>query len=315
MKLFVIMVALVLLSPHSPSQIPGPILTYADFVYSRGYVLYPNFPISLFVPKYLQSACESLKNDDIESAKNLFSKEMKKNPDDFGAIIGFLQTQQDQWEKLLPQYEQEATLNPTASNEFKVGVLAYYILEKNLYRYEGMVMKRDPKNPHHFYSFGTIPSKQLIAERKQITDIARHGLKQFWEHTQNPILILLISPYPVFNHYNGMFEGIIKSVGGTREYQAYINAKNKDWVAHQPPMGEYSRLDLTLLHFVADGYFSFYSYRKQYTALRKINGKLTRVNITVPLTSTQKHAKAYFGYWLRRIDTKLAETKPKAQRE
>ncbi len=305
---------LALITPISPPQVPGHSLTFADMSYLPGYVAY-DIPISLFVPKYLQSACAALKKGEMKSAEKSFAAEIRKNPQHLGAVIGFLQSKRDQWDKLLPQYEKEAKLNPTAANEFKLGALAYYILEENLYRYEGVVLKRDPKNPHHFYGFGGgIPSKELVAQRSQITNIANYGLERTWKLTHDPIVVILISPYPIIDHYGKMLEEVIQRVGGARVYQTFIHAERNDWNAPQPAIKNGSLLDLTLLHFVVRLFLSNASFQRQYNTFRKINGKQELVEVTAPLTDRQKHAKAYLGLWLKRISKRVNEMKSKTHR-
>lgn len=193
-------------------------------VYNRyipGYVDYPT-EISFFAPPGLVTACDALKRGEYDVARPIFANEIRLHPGDFAASLGFLQTASEQWNRLLPLYQKAVKEHDGAANEFRLGVLAWYI-------------QGSPSVGFNMAKAG---------KRQQLARVARRGLQRAYELSHAPIVGFTLAyayGYIGGGDGKGLYEDMLGRVGGEDGYSAYLNAKKSNWVGPQPPIPDYDR--------------------------------------------------------------------------
>lgn len=194
--------------------------------YVPGYVDYPT-EIALFVPAGLTPACSALKRGEFLIARKVFANEIRLHPDDLAASLGFLQSARDQWDDLLPQYQNEVKKHDSVASEFRLGVLAWYI-------------QGEPSVGFSVTSGG---------KRQRLSLIARRSLQRSYESTYAPIVGFTLA-YAYGDIGGGddklIYEDMLRRVGGEEGYTYYLNAKKNGWSSPQPPIPDFSQQRLLI---------------------------------------------------------------------
>ena len=99
-----------------------------DNVYYPGYVDVELMPLDLFVPKTLHHACIQLEAGDLVATRDTFSAYIQSHLDELAPYVGYLQAMRGNRASLLSAYEKAANKNKSAVNEFRLGVLAFYLM-------------------------------------------------------------------------------------------------------------------------------------------------------------------------------------------
>ncbi len=278
MRTLLMLITLVLLTDITTGKsLVPPKLT--DGVYFPAYVEYPD-PLSDFVPPYLHQTCDMLKAGNLPVAEKAFAEEMRKHPDDLAAIIGFLQAAHGHRDGLLPQYRKEFATNPTPANQFKLGLLEFY-----------MYGEYELHSPFSAYTM-------------KLRKLAWANLYAAYKHTGDPAVGLIVSWAGIYIGQGGanINEEIMHRLGGDTVYQAYIWAKEHHWIAPQPPIPHLPLLKLRLFAFVVSEIRADDATRSSPTVRKMVNGVAHSYAAPLPpFTQEQKRAMAFLGEWHRRI--------------
>ena len=182
--------------------------------YSVGYVAY-NVPLKYFVPVSLKNATQLLSAGNLSAAKPVFEQEVNRNPKDFAAVVGFLQSCPEDWPDLLPKYEASAKADPSAANEFRLGVLKYY------FGFSGSIRTQEK------WSAGNQagPALRLAYDLSHDPVVGFVCCDSCCDLNEDPMLIA---------------EDMLQRVGGPVCRQEYATAQSKSWAG---PLPEVPKLD------------------------------------------------------------------------
>lgn len=247
-----------------------------DFVYFPSCVSY-RVALKTFSAPSMASACDLLKQERLTEAEPLFRAQTQKHPEDLVAWIGFLQAARGHRDQLLPRYQQEAAAAPTEVNEFKLGLLA-------------------------FYMYGEVYMN--IGKPPTLSNLAREHLERAYEMTYSPIAGLVLAScnwYTHPDHSRQVYEDMILHLAGVGVYQDYVQARDHNWAGPSPDVPLLSRDKMYGVRY-AVGYLIFMgSGRIVTTETRRINGKDVRITRKSPLTTSQERKSSYLSQWLDRI--------------
>jgi len=259
-----------------------------DTVYWPGYVT-TYVPLSLFLPQSLRPACNQLIQGDLAAAENAFATEIRLHPDDLAAYVGYLQAARGHRDALLQRYQQEAENSESPVNAFKLGVLAYYELGERWHDY----------------------SPARATEKQQLARIASREFRHIFNQTQEPIVGFMLAgaaPYlkqPLGENGSAIYEGMLKSLGGKPIYQAYLQAKNDNWAAPQPPVPKLSKGKLAIFKMIVGMIYSQNGGQRGVISGHYVNGQLVYQTTYDPLTAEQEQAMTYLKQWSRRISAAI----------
>jgi len=233
-----------------------------DFVYFPGCVSY-RVALKTFSAPGMAPACDLLKQERLTEAEPLFRAQTQRHPDDLTAWIGFLQAARGHRDQLLPQYQQEAAASPTEANEFKLGLLAFYMYGET------------------YTNLGKPPT---------LPNLAREHLKRAYEMTYSPVAGLALASchwYTHPDHSRQVYETMIFRLAGEKIYQDYVHARDHNWAGPQPDVPLLSRDKMYGVRY-AVGYLIFIdSGRIVTTETRRVNGRNVKITRESPLTPFQ----------------------------
>ncbi len=255
----------------------------AKRVFMPGYIDYP-VSLALFLSPKMRPACETLQKGNLTAARKAFASEILQHPNNLAAYVGLLQaTSSQEYAELLPQYVNQAELSSLSADEFKLGVLAWYMLLER--RQEGAGKEE--------------------TEMRKLAELARRGLTRAYSGTQAPIAGFTLAF--AFTDIGGknplpLYEDMLKRMAGERVYGVYMRAKNNGWVGQQPPIPRLSRNDLLILYGVVRKIWSKNSGRGGAISTRIVNGKTIHETVWAPYTPLQQRAMAYLRQWYDHIE-------------
>jgi|GEM_PF-2733542 len=264
-----------------------------DTVYWPGYVA-TYVPLSLFLPQSLRPACKLLTEGDLIPAENAFATELRFHPNDLAAYVGYLQAARGHRDVLLQKYEQEAKASESPVAAFKLAMLAYYQLGEQWHDY----------------------SPARATQKRYLASLASWGFQRAFSQTQEPIAGFMLAgsvpylkPAPGKNDL-GIYEVMLKSLGGRTVYQAYLQAKNGNWEAPQPPIPLLSKDKLAIFKMIVGMIYSQHGGQRGVVTGHHVSGQLIYQTTYAPLTAEQEQAMAYLKEWSRRIGAAIKADKP-----
>lgn len=222
-------------------------------------------------PEPLKPACLALERGDLKTARQTLEQEVKKNPDNYLAVLAFVQTTTpEQRPGLLKQYQAKLPQKPTPGVYFAVALLYAYIAQ-DAYRKKPVDMV-----------FVSDYWKRCFTH-----------LQEAYKRAPDPFLAVVIgfldAPYR-----QAVVEQQIGRLAGSEVLQAYLKARQSSWVGVPPPTVP-SHMSLKQLYYL-----------RALVGGRRADYLTQRVDIKTgkaePLTPTQKRADAYFTEWLKAID-------------
>lgn len=224
-----------------------------------------------FAPEPLKPACLALERGDLKTARQALEPEVKKNPDNYLAVLAFMQTTTpEQRPGLLKQYQRKLTKKPTPGVYFAVALLYAYIAQDGW-------------------------SKQPV-DIMSVSDYWKRcftHLQEAYKRDPDPFLAVVISFLGAPDRY-AVVEQQIGRLAGPEALQAYRKAKQSGWVGVPPPKVP-SHMSLQQLYYLR----VLVSGRRADYLAQRVDIKTGKVD---PLTPTQKRADAYFTKWLKAID-------------
>lgn len=287
-KFSAMLILLMLVASVASAQVRLP----TDSVYFPGYVN-SEVPLALFVPPHLSPACVALQKGNLNVAEKAFAREIQQRPNNLAAHIGLLQAVRGRRDALLPQYQQEAARTGSATDEFKLGLLAWYLL--------GQIWQDH--------------SKEAQSEKQKLKETARRGLTQAYQRTLSSVAgFTLVSAYGYLGANGGaaveLYEDMLRHLVGDSTYRFYQQTKQNKWTGQQPPVPKLSHNELLILQEVVGELYSENSVRYGRGETRIVNGKMRHIDKGVePYTPPQQKARAYLGQWWRRIKEAAEKSK------
>lgn len=258
-----------------------------DNVYFPGYVMEAAHPLASFVPETLHPACATLMQGDFAAAAISFQPYVTSHPDELAPWIGYLQAIRGKRNALLPLYQKQAASKPTVANEFKLGVLAFYLFGER-------------------YTDGT---KQGQARKTMLARLAQESLTEAYHLSHDPAVgFMLQASYDYTSHYVkktgdrlALSEDMIKSVGGEQVYRFYLQAKAHDWSGPPPPLPPLSRDKLVILRYIVGDRWAANSAIRSIVDTTYTNGKVQNTERVIPNSPAMTKASAYFGQWRQQL--------------
>ena len=282
-RLFLIALFLCSFVPMAHAQVEKP----TDNVYFPGYVMEAVHPLASFVPEALHPACAALMQGDLSAAESAFQVYTASHPDDLTPWIGYLQATQGKRSSLLASYQKQAISKPTAANEFKLGVLAFYLFGER-------------------YTDGT---KQGAARKTMLARLAQESLTEAYHLSHNPAVgFVLQASYDYTSHFVkqtgnrlALSEDMIKSVGGEKVYSSYLQAKAHGWSGLPPSLPPLSRDKLVILRYIVGDRWAANSAIRSIVDTTFTNGKLQNTERVIPNAPAMMNASDYFGRWRQQL--------------
>lgn len=222
-------------------------------------------------PEPLKPACLALERGDLKTARQTFEQEVKKNPDNYLAVLALVQTTTpEERPRLLTQYQAKLTQEPTPGVYFAVALLYAYIAQDG-YR----------KQPVDIL-FVSDYWKRCFTH-----------LQEAYKRDPDPFVAVVIGFLDAPNQ-RAVVEQQIGRLAGSEVLQAYLKAKQSRWVGVSPPAvpSHMSLQQLWYLRALVGG-------RRADYLTQRLDIKTGRVE---PLTPEQERADAYFTKWLKAID-------------
>lgn len=252
-----------------------------DNTYYPGYVAYA-LPLAWLVQPDLRPACAALQRNDLETAEKAFRSGIARHPEDLAAYVGLLQAMRGVRDTYLTDYQQDVKAEDTAANEFKLGVLAWYMFGERMPDYRPQAQK----------------------EKRRLAKVSRDALERAYDLSHAPVVGFTLADAEVLGGPRAsvvIYEDMLKRMGGTRVYNAYISATRNGWRARQPPVPNMAPPDLLIFRRIITGLKSVNSGRGAVEVRHVVNGKETVTLREEPYSSVQQRAMAYLSTWAERI--------------
>lgn len=195
-----ILLLLVGLTPLASAQ-TSPLV---DNAYHPGYVAYA-LPLDWLVRPDLRLACDALKHNNLTVAEKAFRTEIGQHPDDFGSYVGLLQATRGVRDTYLTDYQQDVKNEDTAANEFKLGLLAWY-----------MFGERMPDNR---------PEAQQ--DKNRLAKLAQNSLKRAYALSHSRVVGFVLADADILVGTRtaiAVYEDMLKRMAGADVYNTYLQA-------------------------------------------------------------------------------------------
>ncbi len=203
-----------------------------DAVYYPGYISYKT-SLDLFSSSSLMKANIDLMNGNLTASAKSFADQIAREPNDLAAYVGLVQSSRGTRQNLFFQYQIDERKKPSLTNEFKLGLVSFYLYGEGL-------KSSDPNGKN-----------QLL-----LGSIARKKLQKAYDMNHAPIIGFILAD--ALNYTPGsssvlpVFEGMLKELGGTTLYQEYTSAKNSGWNTTLPEYNGTKKNMLLLARIVSN---------------------------------------------------------------
>ncbi len=261
-----------------------------DGTYFPGYISY-QVPLSLFAPARMAPACAMLQRGELDKAEHVFALETHQHPEDLAAYVGFLQAAQGHRDAYLSQYQQDVRAEDSAANEFKLGMLAYYIRAEQ--------------------ASGTNQGKTL--DGRDLAQIALKGLSRAYQLSHDPVAGFAYED--VLSYYGGgdglrTWEDMMRRLGGLQIYRTYSYAKTHNWNGPQPSIPQLDGKDLTIFRYIVGSINFAFGEQVGITGSKSINGTThIYVKSWSPVSAEHQAAMNYLGPWRQRLINAVSTAK------
>lgn len=255
--------------------------TLTDAVYHPGYASNKTI-LDLFLPASLKEANGNLKSGNLSASEKDFGLEISRHPDDLAAYVGLLQASRGKRDTLFPQYQTDEKSSPNLTNEFKLGVLAFYL-----------------------FGEGLQSSSPSSAREQMLADVSRKGLQKAYEMSHSPLIGFVLADALDYTPGNSnnlvLFEDMLKHVGGPTAFQDYLTAKNSHWSTPLPSSAGCSKSDLLILSRIASNLRSQVSMTEGTVEETVVNGQKTITFGPGTYTQDQEKGMLYLHSWREQL--------------
>ena len=263
-----------------------------DSVYVPGYV---DFALTLdeFLPKSMAPACQDLEQGNLKDAEPKFATALKKEPDDPALIIGFLQAARGHRDALLNSYVQAERASHSEGNEFRLAVLAYYMIDE---RWD----KGQPSPAHalEINNLSKITVDNMSAAYRQATSPV---VGFFMLNTQGVV------HYDVPGDHQSDLADILRRFAGRQMYNQYTSAKSHGWRVSTPQIPQVTHNQLQTARIVI-GYMWAWG-KNRSTLYHEVSGKYVSTDTTPKKTTTEKDMYDFLGRWRKVLISALQSRK------
>ena len=263
-----------------------------DLVYFRG-LLDGGMMLKTLLPPAMAASCGYLEHGDLIKAEPKFAAALKHDPDNPALIVGFLQAESGHRDALLGTYLRAAAVSHSEGNEFRLAVLAYYMMGERWYS------AQSPTQKHYLDYLRNIAVPSLhIANDK-----ARSPVVGFFTLTTGRIL----------HYYDGVssltvLQGLLKRFEGPAIYGQYVSAKNHAWRVSTPNVPAVTYNQLFYARYIVE-YMLQLGQNKHYLC-STVGGKTVMTDITPKKSTTEKDMYDFLGRWRTALNSALRLRKP-----
>jgi len=265
----------------SGSALAGTDVRLTDSVYYPSYASYKT-NLDLFLPASLEATNKELKNGNLTTAAKGFSTEIRQHPDDFAAYVGLLQSCRGVRNGLLPQYQTEERTSPTLINEFKLGLLTFYLYGEGL-------ASGDPNSE----------------KQRFLADISRKSLQKAYDLSHAAVIGFVLSDAlsytPGDSNVSAVFEDMLSRVAGSTPYQAYVSARTAHWNTNLPSFSSSNKKELLILARIVSNLRSQNSMTEGTVEETIVDGRKKIIFGPGTYTQEQQRAMSYLQSWQQQL--------------